>query len=268
MLTRPGKAAGTKGFTLLEIIVSVTVVAIIMIPLALMMIEFVRSIAYADGLTMAASLGQREMAIVDSASYTTVTSRNQAPIPDYPAFDLNRVVTNDALGTGSGVKKIEVTVSPHASGQTLATFSTYRMDIPFGVGSYTTSVASLVTVGAGTMIYAVPQVTISAIPVTASAGATMVSLTVREATSRPAPQRPKLTGFAIDGIAVASGTYTVTTADLQVAFEPKRLETGAHSGQVVFTDMRKNTRYRITMNFVMSDGSKRLLYSDFTTPKN
>ena len=131
------KEIQTKGFTLIEMIIAVVVIAIIMIPISLMLMEYVRAIAYADSLTVAANLAQREMGIINNIGYGALNSASFTNYTGYN-FDLDRSVTY-VSGTNNNLKLVRVRVFPNpmASFSQLIDLATYviGMNVGFGAGS-------------------------------------------------------------------------------------------------------------------------------------
>lgn len=122
-----------RGFTLLEVIVSIVLIAIIMIPLGLISIEYVRSIAYADTLTQASNLARLELARVNSlpfGSVPIVTDQIQS-YPAYASFDVKRTV----ISINSNAKRVIVRVFRQGSLDRLIELTTYIGNVLFGTGS-------------------------------------------------------------------------------------------------------------------------------------
>ncbi len=127
-----------KGFTLIEVITSVVVIAIVMIPVTLISMEYVRSAAYADSLTMATNLVRMEMAVVNNLNYSNPTladgyDNTSANYSGYK-YDLRRTV-NFVPGTANNVKSVRIRVYPNGSAEQLMETATYVMDIQYGMGS-------------------------------------------------------------------------------------------------------------------------------------
>jgi prepilin-type N-terminal cleavage/methylation domain-containing protein len=126
---------GKSGFTLIEMIITIVLVSIVMIPIALIAAEFVRSTVYADSLTMAANLGRQEMAIVNNLSYADPTladgyDHRTTNYAGYP-YDVRRAV-NSVIGTNDNLKRVMVDVFPRGSATRLIELVTYVMDVEFG----------------------------------------------------------------------------------------------------------------------------------------
>lgn len=139
--TSTGKSK-TAGFTLIEVIVTVTIIAIMMIPAAMIVMECVRSAAYADSITQASNLARREIGIVNNLAYTdaTLASGYNNLTSSYAGYnyDLRRQVSSvtDASGSTANLKKVAITVYPHGSSTKLTEADTYVINgVTSGAGS-------------------------------------------------------------------------------------------------------------------------------------
>ena len=102
-----------KGFTLIEVIVTVTIVAIIMLPIAATVIEYIRGGIMGDSIATATNLAKREISIINNLSFSDSTLNagyDQVASPYLAGynFDLRRTVSavTDASGrTGSAGSK-------------------------------------------------------------------------------------------------------------------------------------------------------------------
>lgn len=137
-----GPGSRVRGFTLIEVIVTVTVVAIAMIPAAMIVMECIRSAAYADSLTTAANLARREIGIVSNLAYNdaTLASGYNNLASSYAGYnyDLRRQVSSvtDASGSMANLKKVAITVYPHGSSAKLIEADTYVINgVTSGAGS-------------------------------------------------------------------------------------------------------------------------------------
>lgn len=81
----------SRGFSLIELITAIVLLAIIMIPAALMIIEYIRSIAYADVQTITTHLANNEMALVNVMSASGRVTGRFVRYLGYP-YDLYRFV--------------------------------------------------------------------------------------------------------------------------------------------------------------------------------
>ncbi|MFC1708651.1 type II secretion system protein [Candidatus Omnitrophota bacterium] len=131
--------ASLSGFTLIELIVTIVVLGLVLIPLGLMCGEYMNAIVYSRDSGVAENLAKVEMAKVNnlayddaalSSSYDTTTSSYEG----YP-YDLRRKV-NSVSGFGTDLKEVEIWVYP--AGETtdhLTHTITYLADASFGTGS-------------------------------------------------------------------------------------------------------------------------------------
>jgi len=127
-----------QGLTLIELIVVITILGIVMIPVAIMAIEYVRSIVYSRDLAIAEGLAMTEMAKINNLAYSdaTLDDGDDDTTANYEgySFDLNRKVDYVA-GSSNNLKKVEVTVYPSGTTATLVQLVTYIADVSFGAGS-------------------------------------------------------------------------------------------------------------------------------------
>ena len=248
---------GVKGFTLIEIITAVVLVAIIMIPLALMAMEYVRSIAYADSLTSAQGLARREMAIVNNLSYDTLASGSY---PNYMGsnFDVSRQVSF-ATGFGSAVKKALVTVMPHGSAQKLIELAAYAMNVSFGAGGGARASSFSASGGAFTSSNQLAGMLLTNTNAAAIAGVIMTSTRTRT-----------LSAITIGGTAVYTSPPTVSlgSAQTQVTFQNNfAMSPGVpYSATFTFTGAPAAQSYTVTIIFVFNDGSQSASYSRTFSP--
>ncbi|MDD5436679.1 MAG: prepilin-type N-terminal cleavage/methylation domain-containing protein [Candidatus Omnitrophica bacterium] len=108
-----------RGFTLIEVIVAVTIVAIIMLPMTAIEIEYIREAAGGDAVAQALNLAKREIAIVNNLDFNDSTLRSgydnlTTPYLAGYNFELRRTVSSvmDASGSMSNLKKVAVRVYP------------------------------------------------------------------------------------------------------------------------------------------------------------
>lgn len=126
------------GFTLIEIITAIVLISIIMIPVALIGMEYVRSMAYADSLTAASNLARREMSIVNNLSYSdpTLASGYDVTTPNYAGYNYSvRRTVDYVAGTNNNLKRVRVRLFPSGSAGQLTEVDTYVMNVQFGAGS-------------------------------------------------------------------------------------------------------------------------------------
>ena len=135
----------SRGLTLVELVITISLAAILGIPVGLLLSEHLTSALGARDVTVATNLARREMEYVDSlndnasgpffSSALVVTTWDFPSYQGYP-YTLRRVVTcllgncTSTSLTSQGVKRITVTVyKPSATdpfAQLLATLITYR----------------------------------------------------------------------------------------------------------------------------------------------
>ena len=114
-----------RGFTLIEVIVTVTIVGIIMLPIAATVIEYIRSGVVGDSIAVATNLAKREIGIINNLPYSDSTLNDgydhvSSPYLAGYNFDLRRTVSlvTDASGSTSNLKKVVVKVYPTGFGGT------------------------------------------------------------------------------------------------------------------------------------------------------
>lgn len=116
----------SKGFTLIEVIMTIIVVTIVAIPLSLLLSQHVRSAFQSESLTIARQLARLEMEKVNNTGYPAITSAN---FPNYEGYDYNldRIVTYAYGDTGSAesLKKIMVKVAKSGDSKVLINLVTY-----------------------------------------------------------------------------------------------------------------------------------------------
>ena len=115
-----------KSFTLIELLMTIVVVAIIAIPLALLVGEHLNSILRSEEYTMAVDLARFEMENVKNLNYANIITGS---FPNYQgySFDVTRTVSF-AQGNGASaesLKLVQVDVSRAGSVTILFTLETY-----------------------------------------------------------------------------------------------------------------------------------------------
>ncbi len=113
-----------RSFTLIELIITIVLLGIIMIPLGVMSMELVRGAARTDQSSMAANLARMEMAEANNIPYDTLAGKSKAAHPSYPSYDVERIV--DPNNVPPGTKKITVRVYPAGQTTQLIELNTLR----------------------------------------------------------------------------------------------------------------------------------------------
>ncbi len=129
-----------KGFTLIELMMTIVVVGIISVPVALLINQEIKSVFISQDSTMARNLARVEMEKVNNMailSYANIASTNFSNYEGYD-YNVNRTVAyvpgkgNDT--TPESLKEITVTVTKSNSTETLSTLITYiAKNISYGL---------------------------------------------------------------------------------------------------------------------------------------
>lgn len=127
------------GFTLIELIITITLLGIVLIPLGVMCLEFMRTSVYSRDLGICEGLAKLELAKINNLSFSDATLADGydniiSGYEDYP-YDLRRTVSfaNPPINS---LKKVQVRLYP--SGDTvshLVNIITYIANVSFGAGS-------------------------------------------------------------------------------------------------------------------------------------
>lgn len=115
-----------KGFTLIELIMTIVVVGIIALPISITLSRHVQSVFQSQDMTMANNLARFDLEQVNNTDYNDIAS---ASIPGYQGYDydLTRTVAliNSWFFGLEGTKKITVQVSKSGSAAVLIKLVTY-----------------------------------------------------------------------------------------------------------------------------------------------
>ena len=124
-----------KGFTLIELIMTIVVVGIAAIPISITLGKQVQSVFQSQDITMAINLARFDLAQMNNTAYTSIAS---AAISNYQgyAYNLTRTVSyvNGTSVSAESTKKITVQVTKSGSAEVLAKLVTYvsrNMRYPF-----------------------------------------------------------------------------------------------------------------------------------------
>ena len=127
----------TRGVTLVELIITIALTAIIGVPVGFILSEHLRGALRARDDTVAMSLARQEMERFDTFNTTsdfisTIITQPAAPVPGFPAYTREVTVTcllGDCLDPDiaiQGVKQITIVVTKTGPGDVLATLVNYR----------------------------------------------------------------------------------------------------------------------------------------------
>jgi len=121
-----------RGYTLVEIVITITILGLLLIPLGIMITEFTQAIVYSRDLGVAEALARTEMAKVNNIAYGSLVTSNQTNYEGY-AYDLYRTVS---AGPVANLLQVDIKVYPAGSvTQLLAHIVTYVANATFGAGS-------------------------------------------------------------------------------------------------------------------------------------
>ena len=128
-----------QGFTLIELIMTIVVLAIVMIPLGFMSMEYMQAIVHSRGLAVAEGLVKTEMAKINNLSYSdsTLEDGDDDTTSNYEghSYDLRRTV-DYVVGSSNNLKKVQVRVYPPGNTTDhLVNLVTYIANVSFGSGS-------------------------------------------------------------------------------------------------------------------------------------
>ena len=126
-----------KGFTLIELVMTIIVVSIVAVPISLFISQHIEGLFQSKETLLALNLARFEMEKVNNLTYNNITI-GTFNFPNYQGYnlDVTRTVTYQA-GSGISVeslKKIVVDVKRPSDSKILASFTTYiAKNITYGV---------------------------------------------------------------------------------------------------------------------------------------
>lgn len=124
-----------RGFTLIELIMTMVVVGIIAVPISLLISRHVESVFESQDYTIARNLARLEMEKVNNTAYDNISSVNFSNYEGY-GYDLMRSMsfTQGSAASAESLKKITVSVNRTGSAQVLVTVATYiAKNISYGL---------------------------------------------------------------------------------------------------------------------------------------
>ncbi|MDP3704238.1 MAG: hypothetical protein Q8R78_07615 [Candidatus Omnitrophota bacterium] len=128
----------TRGLTLVELIITISLTALIGIPSGILLSRQLNAAIDARDYTVAMSLARAEMERIDSLNnFSSIAPQAWTPVSGFPSYERQVNVpclTSANCNTGNfQVKRVDVTVRKTGSSSPLATLSTYRtQDVLFG----------------------------------------------------------------------------------------------------------------------------------------
>jgi len=127
-----------RAYSLIELIIAIALVAILIIPIALMFKDQVTATIYSGNINQAVSLARLEMARINNLTYNDTTladgyDNTSSNYEEY-SFDLKRTVDYVA-DTDDNLKEVNVFVYPGGTTDLLINLATYKTSVSFGSGS-------------------------------------------------------------------------------------------------------------------------------------
>jgi len=127
-----------RGYTLIELIVSIVVLSIAITGIALLFLGDTEVSIYSKDLIQAENLARLEATKVENLSFSDVTlasgyNNTTTAYEGYP-LDLNRQVAIVA-GTSDNLKKVTISVYPTGTTEPLISVITYKANVAYGSGS-------------------------------------------------------------------------------------------------------------------------------------
>jgi len=117
-----------KGFTLIELVMTIVIMGIVAVPLSLFIAEQVEDVFYSEGLTEAVNLARCEMEVVSNTAYADLATGTTV-LNNYRGYNYNLtkaisyVYGGDA--TAESLKQVVITVTRSGSAVTLSRIVTY-----------------------------------------------------------------------------------------------------------------------------------------------
>lgn len=248
-----------RGFTLIEIIITIVIWSVLIIPIAFMVKEHIIGAATASDIAAGYNLCRLEMSKVNNLSYSDATLadgyNNTTTNYEGYKYDLNRSV-NYANSPANTLKKVTVTVYESGTTRQLANLVTYVASVSVGAGSGGDSAS-----GGGQSDYLVISGgTVSAnrlhsvdMQNTSTTDAITVSQTTISWANLKDDKPASLTTIEMNSVTRWSGTQPTSgsTITLTTPFTLSANTTYTNTGIFTFSENVNS----VTVTFIMSDGS-------------
>lgn len=124
-----------KGFTLIELIMTIVVVGLIAVPLSISLVEQVQGVTQSTDYTAALNLARFEMERVNNLAYASITSTSFSNYQGYP-YDIDRTMAyaQGNAGSAESLKQITVSVKKAGDSTVLLSLKTYiAKNITYGL---------------------------------------------------------------------------------------------------------------------------------------
>lgn len=250
-----------KSFTLIEIIVTITILGIIMAPLGLMGLEYMKGIARSRDLGVAQNLAKLEMAKVNNLAYIDITlvdgyDNTTVNYEGFP-YSLQRTV-NYVAGSSNNLKQVQTRLYRGSdTSDLLAGLITYVASVSYGSGSGGGATgggqsSSLVVSGGSISAKTLQNVTLQ------NSGASDITITGL-IISFSGSGGIKFKSTTIDGSQRWSGTVNSgSTVTLDTSFT--LIASTTYNNTALFT-FSKNLSSVSSLVFIMSDATETSAYS-------
>ena len=115
-----------KGFTLIELVMTIVVVGIMAVPLSLLVSQHTQSVFQSADYTAALNLARGEMEKVNNMAYANIASASFSNYQGYN-YDLNRTVAyvQGSAATAESLKQITVSLTQHGKVTVLLSLVAY-----------------------------------------------------------------------------------------------------------------------------------------------
>jgi len=248
-----------SGFTLIELIMTMILIGVIMVPLGLMCNEYIHSIIFSRDAGVAEALAKLEMAKINNLSYSdaTLVDGYDNTASNYEGYniDLRREIDYVA-GSSNNLKKAVLTLYEGGTSSELAQVASYIADVSFGAGSGGGGVGSEDEAGSlsvtGGSISAKRLRNINLENTSATDDITISEITVSWTNSNPS-KPASLTSIDFEGgVDEWSGSESSSGTTIDITdFTLTAATTYNNSGVFTFSQNISS----VTLTFIMSDGS-------------